>query len=110
MADLIPVTKASDIQPGEARTFLVRRREIAVFNVNGQFYAIDNLCPHQGGPLVAGQVKGLVITCPWHFWQFNLETGISSVNPSICVQSYPVTVENGELKIEKREGRKSSGP
>ncbi len=110
MADLISVTRASDIPPGEARTFIIRKTEIAVFNIHGQFYAIDNLCPHEGGPLVTGQVKGLVITCPWHFWQFNLETGVSPANPSICVNSYPVMVEDGELKIEKSERKESYGP
>lgn len=100
MSNLVKIGKTNEIFPGEARVFYVRGNEIVVFNVDGQFYALDNLCPHQGGPLVAGKVDDKVVTCPWHRWQFHLVTGISPVNPSVCVRAYPVQVVKGEIRIK----------
>jgi len=66
---------AADIAPGTAKTVAVDGREIAVFNVGGAFYAIDNICPHQGASLADGWLEGTTITCPWHAWCFNLTDG-----------------------------------
>ena len=104
MSDLFTVAKVDDFPPGEARVFYVRGTEIAVFNVDGNFYALDSLCPHLGGPLVAGTVEGNVVTCPWHRWQFNLETGICPVNPSFSARSYPVQIVDGKIRIKVEEG------
>jgi nitrite reductase (NADH) small subunit len=93
------VARTTEIVPGRARVFYLRGIEIALFNVNGDFYAVDNLCPHEGGPLVAGTVGGRVLTCPWHRWQFDLKTGCSPVNPAIQVQIYPVLIEGEQIKI-----------
>jgi NAD(P)H-dependent nitrite reductase small subunit len=103
VSDLITVAKVHDVQSGEARVFYVRGREIAVFNLDGTFYAIRNLCPHQGGPLVAGTVEGEVVTCPWHRWQFHLPTGALLANPSISVEAYPVVIENGEIRVRFKD-------
>jgi nitrite reductase (NADH) small subunit len=97
---MIRVARVGDIPPGESRVFFVRGTEVAVFNVDGRFFAVDNLCPHQGGPLVAGSVKGTLLTCPWHFWQFRLETGDCAMNPSARVATYPVKIIDNEVRIE----------
>ena len=90
-----------DVAPGESRVFVVKGCEVAVFNIDGEYFAIDNLCPHQGGgPLVAGTLHGNTVTCPWHNWQFHLETGRSPVNPSISTPTYPVEVMEGQIRIE----------
>ena len=102
MPELIRVAKVKDVPPGESRVFVIRGNEIAIFNVDGAFYAISNHCPHQGGPLVVGTVNGKVLTCPWHSWQFNLETGISPANPSVSVNTYPVRVMEDDIRIEWR--------
>jgi nitrite reductase (NADH) small subunit len=101
---LIKVAQTQDIPPGEAKVYYVRGREIAVFNIKGRFYAVDNLCPHQGGPLVAGEVKEEVVTCPWHKWQFHLPTGLSPVNSSVSARIYPVELVNDEVRIRMVEG------
>ena len=106
MSNFIKVGSIKDIPPGESRVFYVRGHEIAVFNVEGTFYALDSLCPHQGGPLVAGTVEGKVLTCPWHSWQFDLATGVSPANPSICTRTYPVKILNNDIRI-KIEGEPS---
>ena len=97
---LISVARVGDIPPGESRVFYVRGNEVAVFNVDGRFFALNNLCPHQGGPLVAGSVKGTLLTCPWHFWQFRLESGACTANPSARVVTYPVRIVNDDVRIE----------
>jgi len=93
------VARTTEIVPGRPRVVYLKGIEIALFNVNGDFYALDNLCPHEGGPLVAGTVGGRVLTCPWHRWQFDLRTGRSPVNPAIHVQTFPVRIEGEEIKI-----------
>ena len=50
-------------------------QEIAIFNIDGEFYALENLCPHQGGPLGEGDIEDSCVTCPWHGWQFDIATG-----------------------------------
>lgn len=97
--EFLTVARISDVDPGRARVIYLRGTEIALFNVNGTFYAVDNLCPHEGGPLVAGTVKGEILTCPWHRWQFHLGTGCSPVNPALKVPTYPVKIEGDLIKI-----------
>jgi len=97
--EFFEVGRTPDLVPGRSRVVYLRGIEIALFNVNGEFYAVDNLCPHEGGPLVAGMIGGMVLTCPWHRWQFDLKTGRSPVNPAIQVQTYPVQIEGERIKI-----------
>ena len=97
--DYIPAGRTAEIEPGRARVVYHRGVEIALYNVDGVFYAVDNLCPHEGGPLVAGTVRGKVLSCPWHRWQFHLDTGCSPVNPAIRVQTYPVRIEGDQIQI-----------
>jgi nitrite reductase/ring-hydroxylating ferredoxin subunit len=77
----------------------VNGKTIAVFNVEGTYYAIDNTCVHRGGPLGEGEVEGQVVTCPWHGWQFNVTTGACVNNPSARVDSYQVKVEGADIKV-----------
>ena len=79
----------------------VNEHVVAVFNLNGEFYAIDNTCPHQGGPLGEGYLEDTgVVSCPWHSWNFDIRTGESPIDPDMKVRSYPVRVESGELIVE----------
>ena len=57
---------ANEIEPGQARLVDVKGKEIALFNVDGEFFALDNTCTHRGGPLAEGEVAGHKVTCPWH--------------------------------------------
>jgi len=99
LEEQVIVGKIDDVPPGGRRVFYVKGFEVVVFNNDGTLYAIDNLCPHQGGPLVAGTLKDGVLTCPWHHWQCRLESGISPVSPTMKVGSYPVKVTNGDIQI-----------
>lgn len=96
------VCKLKDVPPGSAKVVTVNDRPIAVFNVQGQLYAIYNVCPHEGGPLGEGHVKGCVVTCPWHDLAFDLRNGQGTDGGGYCVGSYEVRVEEDEIFIGPR--------
>lgn len=72
---------------------------VALVNVEGRIYAVANLCPHRGGPLGEGPVKGTVLQCPWHGWQIDVTTGSMVQNPTVKTVCFPVVVDNGEVSI-----------
>lgn len=75
-------------------------KRIALFRSNGEIFALDETCPHRGAPLHQGEVRGGIVTCPWHQWQFELRSGCSPVNPLSKVATYPVRVEGDGVFIE----------
>ena len=99
MSDFVTVADAKDIGPGEGRVVEVQGDEVALFNLNGTFYAIDNMCVHQGGPLGEGMLEGENVICPWHSWKYNVKTGVCSTNPSMKVRTYSVKIEDGQVKV-----------
>jgi nitrite reductase/ring-hydroxylating ferredoxin subunit len=74
-------------------------RELAVFWLTDpeRFFVIDNPCPHAGGSLSGGEVAGNVVTCPWHYWQFNLDTGLSTHSDHVRVRHYRTQIRNGTV-------------
>ncbi|HEX8089114.1 MAG TPA: Rieske (2Fe-2S) protein [Blastocatellia bacterium] len=101
MSDFIKVANKSDVPSGKGIAVEINGRSIAVFNVDGEFYALDNICPHRGGPLDDGRVdcKNLTIQCPWHSWRFSLTSGVSPINPRAKVEKFDVQVEGEDVKI-----------
>jgi nitrite reductase/ring-hydroxylating ferredoxin subunit len=99
MSDLIKVAEVSDLQPGEGKTVVAGSQELALFNVGGKFYCVDNVCPHRGGPLGEGTLDGTVVTCPWHGWRFDVCTGTSPVIPTAKVQAFECVVEGNDVKV-----------
>jgi len=71
MSEFVNVATVEEIPPGTGRTVEVQGVWIALFNVDGSFYALDNTCPHAGGPLGEGCLDGHIVECPWHGWRFN---------------------------------------
>jgi NAD(P)H-dependent nitrite reductase small subunit len=100
MAEFVEVCNVVDIPAGTGKMFEIGREEIGVFNVEGTFYAIDNLCPHEGGPMADGPVKGNIVTCPLHGWQCNVITGESLELPGVKVPIFEVKAENGKIYIK----------
>lgn len=93
--------RADEIPPGGSKVVQVRDLTVAIFNVAGAFYAVENTCPHQGGPLGEGYLEeNGVISCPWHGWTFDLRTGVSPLDRDVRVGCYPVRVEDGLLVVE----------
>jgi nitrite reductase/ring-hydroxylating ferredoxin subunit len=108
----VVVARADEIAPGERKLVQVGGRSIGVFNVGGEYYALRNRCPHQGGPLCEGfqfaplgsagpgeyarGTDGEIIRCPWHGWEFNVRTGRSWFDPERTrVRSYRAGVRSG---------------
>ena len=96
----VRVAASGDVQPGEGRVVEAEGRTIALFNVDGRYYAIDNACPHRGGPLGEGDVEGAVVACPWHAWRWDVTTGANTNNPAVKVACYPVTEEGGGVFVQ----------
>jgi len=99
MANFVKVASVSDIQAGQGKAVMAGDREVALFNKDGQFYAIDNVCPHAGGPLSEGDVTESVVTCPWHGWRFDFCTGGSPMNPAAKVCKFEVKVEGNDILV-----------
>lgn len=109
------VPEAADLQDGERVIEDIEGLEIAVFRVDGEYYAVANFCPHQAGPLceglLMGQIRGsdgwrleyddsqTVISCPWHGWRFDVTTGRNLQSDRYAVPTYDVEVDNGEVYI-----------
>lgn len=96
----LDLAEAAAILPGQSAEIVADGRIFAVFNVDGVFHVLDGICPHAGGPLGKGMLRGNVVTCPWHGWQFNVVSGQHCLTPRICQSSYPARVEGGRVVIE----------
>lgn len=96
----IRIAQRSDVPPGQCKVVTARGQELALCHVDGSFHALDNLCPHQGGPLGLGYLKGTTLACPLHGWSFDVTTGAMPGNPRIKVRSFPVVVEGDEVFVE----------
>jgi nitrite reductase/ring-hydroxylating ferredoxin subunit len=111
------VARASDVPQGGCKLVNVAGREIGVFNVGGQYFALANRCPHEGGPLCQGRIGPLILSdgpgtyrlakdkeflrCPWHGWEFDIRTGQSWCDPkSTRARQFQVTVEPGEKLVK----------
>jgi nitrite reductase/ring-hydroxylating ferredoxin subunit len=92
--------RLSELKPGEAGTVEVEGNTVAVFNIDGKYYAIDNRCTHVGGPLSEGQLDGTMVTCPWHGSCFDVTSGAVLCGPAKQgVRSYPVTIQGAFGKV-----------
>ncbi len=100
MSKWVRVGTVEDCPPGEARELVAAGRIIALYNVDGQFHALDGVCPHQGGPLGKGRLDGCTVTCPWHGWQFDVTSGRHLTSKSVVHPRFPVKVEEGEVFVE----------
>lgn len=94
------VAQTADVPPGTGRTVEVNGIWIALFNIDGTFYAIDNTCPHAGGPLGEGKIReGGVVECPWHGWRFNVATGQRVGNPNFEAPCCTVRVVGTDVQV-----------
>ena len=91
---------ASELAPGETATATVNGTELAIVNLNGEFHALDSLCPHQEGPLGDGFVQGDAIVCPLHYWEFDIKSGEYLDDPTTCLKKYETKVEGGAVFVK----------
>jgi nitrite reductase (NADH) small subunit/3-phenylpropionate/trans-cinnamate dioxygenase ferredoxin subunit len=95
----VEVAKEGELKPGSGKTVNANGIPVALFNVDGKFYAISNTCLHRGGPLGEGELDGKVVTCPWHGWQYDVTTGKNVIFPA-AVKKFNTKVENGRIFVE----------
>ncbi len=101
MSTFHKVAEVKDIPPGGGKAVQVGDHQIALFNVEGTFYAIGAECTHQGGPLAEGSLEGTTVTCPWHGASFEISTGKNLSPPAPSeVPSYKVRVEGNDVEVE----------
>jgi len=91
--------RKDEIPAGHIREFAVEGKSIALANVDGKFYAINNTCLHRGGPLGSGEMSGKSVTCPWHGWQYDVTNGKLGINPAIGVDCYQVEVRGDDIFV-----------
>lgn len=124
MTGMVTVCPVEELPPGSRRLVRDGDREIGVFNVDGELYAIRNRCPHMAAPLCVGRVGPLltsdgphryridpetvVISCPWHHWEYTLADG-RGIADTAAVRTYPVTVEDGMVTVHLRRAPADTG-
>ena len=113
----VEVARAEDIAPGSFVCVYVEGQPIDVFNLDGEFFALSDRCPHQGGSLCAGAISGHVesstpgeyrysrrgemVRCPWHYWEFDIRTGKSWFDPKrVQVRQFKAAIEPGAALVE----------
>jgi 3-phenylpropionate/trans-cinnamate dioxygenase ferredoxin subunit len=109
------VASAADLPPGSRKIVTVGGREIGVFNIEGNFFALRNVCPHKGAPLCHGRLRPLIVStgmneieyqregeilkCPWHLWEFDIKTGQALYDEAMRVRTYAVFQEGEEIAL-----------
>jgi nitrite reductase (NADH) small subunit len=95
----VVVASAEDVPPGETRIVNAGERQLALFNVDGRFYATQSQCLDLNGPLGDGELDGLVVTCPWHGWQYDVRTGENELDRALQRETVEVVVEDRDVKV-----------
>jgi len=101
MAGFVKAAKTGDVALGSAKMVEVSGKKIAIFNVDGKYYAIDNTCTHRGGPLAEGALEGKEVTCPWHGAVFDVTTGEVLGPPAPQpVSRYKTRISGNDIEVE----------
>jgi nitrite reductase/ring-hydroxylating ferredoxin subunit len=119
VSDGAAVITAAELPPGARAKVEAFGTEVALFNVGGELFAVANACPHHGGPLCHGRISGArlpaepyehrwgrenrVLTCPWHGWQFDLETGEALFDDRVRVRTFDAHIEDGQVVLYRQQ-------
>ena len=109
MAEFVTVAQVGSIAEGQGETFRVGDRLVAVFNESGRYFAIDDLCPHMGASLSAGELHDGTVVCPWHAWRFCIRDGTWCDNPRIKTDSFEVRVEGSAIQVKVEQDSAEAG-
>lgn len=99
----VTVARVGDIPEGQGRAYAVGKRMVAVFFHEGEYFAVDDFCPHQGASLAEGYIDGCAVACPWHHWRFAISDGSWLDNPKIAIDTFVVRVVNNQIQVQVRE-------
>ena len=94
------VGRAGELADGDSVSVEVGGKRVALFFADGEYFAIDDFCPHAGAQLSGGYVEDKIVTCPWHAWRFRLTDGAWADNPRLKIGCYPVRVAGDEVQVE----------
>lgn len=97
MTTRVRLASLSELPVGAGKIVAAHGKVIALFNVGGDIRAVENTCPHRGGPLGEGVVSGTVVTCPWHGWEFDVCTGLSPRNPAVAIRCISLEIRGDEI-------------
>lgn len=109
MSEFSFACKTDEIPEGCGKTVVVNGRLVAVFHCDGEFSAIDDLCPHMGASLGAGAVENGIVTCPWHAWRFSVKDGSWRDNPKLKIDRFEVRVQGEEVLVCNVPSEKLAG-
>ena len=96
----VTVARVEDVPPGTVTHVRAGEEEIAVANVDNEFFATQGHCLHLEGPLGHGELHGPVLSCPWHGWQYDVRTGLNEFDHAIQLRTYDVRVADGEIQVD----------
>src|SRR5690242_16245941 len=96
----VTVAKVLEVRARTGTTVCANGQELALFQVDGRYYCLENVCPHMEGPLAEGDLEGETVYCPWHFWPINVRTGAVEYDPSLCAATFPCRVEDDAIWVE----------
>jgi nitrite reductase/ring-hydroxylating ferredoxin subunit len=96
---LVTVARVDEIPSGTARIVNAGDRELALFRVDGEFYATQSQCLHLEGPIGDGELDEHVVTCPWHGWQYDVRTGENEFDRALRLETFEVVVEGDDVKV-----------
>jgi 3-phenylpropionate/trans-cinnamate dioxygenase ferredoxin component len=97
--DFVEAARLEQVPPGTGMCFAVAGKDVAIFNVDGTIYAMDDTCVHQGASLGSGKLDGKVVTCPGHGMRYDVTTGSTISSPGYGVASYPAKVVDGRILV-----------
>jgi nitrite reductase (NADH) small subunit len=98
----VRVARRNQIAPDRALVVRVGRDDVAIFDVGGELFAYENVCPHQGGPIGEGEIEGGTVTCPWHAWCFDLRSGKLTLGDFAELRAFDVRVEGDDVLVAPR--------
>ncbi|HEX6159081.1 MAG TPA: Rieske 2Fe-2S domain-containing protein [Thermoanaerobaculia bacterium] len=101
-SEFVEITTTGALPAGRMKAFKVGERTIALCHTAAGFFAVDNTCPHRGGPLAEGDLLGNEIVCPWHLWGFDAVTGVCNGNPEITIVTHEVRIDDDRVLVKLR--------
>ena len=109
MAEFVEVMRLEELPPGRGTTVTVGGKDVALFNVDGTIYAMEDSCLHQGLSLGTSKLEGKVVTCRGHGWRYDVTTGCTLHVKDYGVATYPVKLVEGKIMISVSEPMQASG-
>ena len=99
MPNFVRIGAVEDFPEGQGRIISAARKPVAVFKAGGKFYAVNNICPHMGGPIGEGRLRGYLVDCPWHGWSYDIRNGKDPTPPGHDISAYEVKVEGDVISV-----------